>query len=168
MKKIILSLLIIANFSCAKNNGTNTGNPENQGQQGAPEPACGAKQKCLPTQYVLMMNGAIASKVENCKISENHETASDTYKAIFSQAGLNLELPVAEINFEELDQSFHAKKLTIDTTSFNQCLDILKNLSCDSNDFKLAYDNQIPTDYSSIHKIFRASPTCLTMFADKE
>lgn len=166
MKKILLTALIIINFSCAKNLGTDTGNPVSQGDQ-APDPVCGGNARCMPTPFINILVGNIQTKIYNCSQSKI-DNPNEFEKSIYSQTGLNLEIPIREINFTQLEQNYNIKKISVDSNSFYKCLDAIKELACDSNEFKAAYDVEHLADFTNIHRLFRSSPTCLTMFSNKD
>lgn len=169
MKKMFLILLAFTVFSCGKNFGTNTGNPDQQGQE-EPVPACGdSNGRCMPAPFVVMTAASITSKIDICLGGDGNNIGSDSpiYQAIFNQNGLSEELPVAEDSFAELNIQYNSKKIHVDIPSYNPCMSAIRLLDCNSSKFTDAYDVHFPSDYSNIHKIFRADPACLTTFTDK-
>ena len=98
MKKTFLILLAFTAFSCGKNFGTNTGNPDQQNQE-APEPACGeGKRRCLATPVVLQTAGLIAKKINLCLGGDGTNLGPTLFDSIYNQTGLSNELPIFEKN----------------------------------------------------------------------
>lgn len=102
-------------------------------------------------------------RVYDCKSDIDPDASMNK---ITNQPGLNLEMPVSEITLNELGRNESKSLVKVHRTSFESCMASIKNLSCDSNEFKAAFDVNQPEDFSTIHKIFRINSECLKAFTD--
>jgi hypothetical protein len=162
--KLFLTALMVLMTACHPNQGTDTGNPENSADPVNQCDGTSSMERCLPTPYVKVQVAEICKQISNCSSKE----VTDCYDRVWEQTGLSQEFNLAVDTFKDLDQLAVQKKINVSSSKFGQCLQSVKDLTCDSEIFKGAYDLLDPENYSHVHQLLRADESCQQIYSMKE
>lgn len=160
MKTLFAAVLISLNFACGHRMGTETGNPVKNND----DLECNVNTNCPPPgSDVKTMVDLFTKKVMDCA-TDNTLTETTVNQKIYTQRGVNIELPIAEKTFEELFVDVNAQMIAIDPVAYSKCSDEIKKLTCNSQTFVDAYAVMDPNNFALIHRLFRANAICQTVF----
>lgn len=162
MKNTVILLLSFILLACNPNQGTDTGNPGNNGG------SCGGPRsisaRCAYPTRVNDQVMQICRKLEACLGAD----FSKCYDQVFTQPGLRYEIQMDVNSFRDMDRLFREKKVSIDSDHYNTCMTKTIDLTCDSPILLDAFSAQDPANYSNIHRILRADIACKSIYSPKE
>lgn len=167
MKNILLTTVLILSLlslsACKEFNGTDVDNPFQDGLQ---EP-CNGNGRCMPTPYVHLQTHVICKKVNQCLGIPNTDPQETCHDLLPNQNGLESLIATTAKNYTELNQLYNQKKLTINSQSWNSCLEAIQHLECNSSNFTNTFNVNDPHNFTNIHNILTVSEMCLNIYSLK-
>ena len=160
---ICIAATAITLTACKDLDGNETTYPVLDGQ----EEECEKDDSCVTTPYILEQAHLICTKINLC-LGVNAEDPKATCTNLLPvQNGLENFVATSARNYNQLNQLYKKKKLTVDGRNYEQCLAAIDLLTCDSAVFTSAFNVNDSNNYSQIHQILTTNAACGLIYSPK-